>query len=209
MPLDRVTGEAWSRKHGDPAATVVPRASRTVAPTACRVCGLARDPYEPPLCSRCRVLRKRIDIRWSSDKAAWEDALRRAWDAGAGVFRCHYTKVPLVEDKLRWPHPRYLVREHQTPGDELRIEVCCHVVNQMKGPLTDDAFRAAVGGLAAAIEADDQAALALDMAYRRLCGQMSSDLAARFVRGLRNCFHGGCFDDTCLSELEEGLGLGS
>ena len=180
-----------------------------MVPSACRVCGLGRDPYEPPLCGGCRVLRNRIDIRGPSDKAAWEDALRRAWDAEAGVFRCFCTKVPLVEDKLRWPHPRYLVREHQTPGDELRIEVCCHVVNQMKGPLTDDAFRAAVGVLATAIEADDQAVLALDMEYRRLCGHMPPELAARFVTGLRDCLDGGRLDDTFFKQLEEGLGLSS
>lgn len=143
----------------------------------CRICHRSGDGHFPPFCGRCRGIRRRVETRWAADRLAWEAALRKACDLSTGSFRCCYTGVELLDDPRTWPHPRYLVREHQTPGDEARLEVCCHAVNQMKGALADEAFRCLAVELSERLLRRDGLRPDLEHMRRRLAGVVAPGVA--------------------------------
>lgn len=118
---------------------------------ACRICGREAYHLQSPFCLTCKDLYNRIDVRGPSDKVTWEEALRRAWDPEAGVFRCFYSGVPLLTEG-DWLHPRYLTREHRKPRDEPTVVACAKAINDLKGTADEKTFRRRVQLLARAYE---------------------------------------------------------
>lgn len=71
--------------------------------------------------------------------------MKRQWDFELGVFRCHYTGIPL--DGQRGSR-RYATWEHLTPGDEYDVVLVADLVNRMKTDMSDAEFRGLVQALA-------------------------------------------------------------
>jgi len=125
----------------------------------CVICEDAKHP-QAYACDRCRKILRRVEMRRDSlgklrkpDREARIQALKKAWDAEARCFRCHYTLIALKTDDHR--DHRYLSLEHQTPGDETEIVVVSALINRMKTDLSDREFRRMVGALARRFEGED------------------------------------------------------
>ena len=116
---------------------------------ACDVCSLPRHALAR-LCTRCRDIRDRVDPRAKPSKQARHAALKAAWDANQGCFRCHYTGVPLVTDDSK--SPRYLAFDHATPRNQDGIVVAAMAINDMKTDLDQAEFVRIVCELAKVFE---------------------------------------------------------
>jgi hypothetical protein len=118
----------------------------------CSVCGAEKHP-QAYACTRCKRILDRVETRRDAtgiarrvDRATRLSALKKAWRDGG--FHCFYTGIALVVDGQRWRDHRYLVFEHQVPGDEASVVVTSALVNRMKTDLTDAQFRTMVRALA-------------------------------------------------------------
>jgi hypothetical protein len=74
----------------------------------CHICIRDRGRWRK-YCDRCRRL-----VYRAGNKMGHVLALQRDYDEEKDVFRCHYTKVALVEDDPK--SPRYLAFDHLVPG---------------------------------------------------------------------------------------------
>lgn len=112
----------------------------------CAVCSGTRHALAA-LCERCKRIRDRLDTRAGAkaNVAAREKALKAAWDASAGAFRCHYSGVTLDDDPAS---PWHLALDHRTPRDDSDIVACAALINAMKSDLTEAEFRTVVAQLA-------------------------------------------------------------
>lgn len=120
----------------------------TTVPIA-KSCTVCDDHCHPRafLCRRCKKIRDRIDTRRGArvNARAREDAMRKAWDPIARVFRCAYSSAPLSEDPSS---PWHVTFDHRTPRDESDLSICAAVINHMKTDLALDEFRVLVEQLA-------------------------------------------------------------
>lgn len=164
------------------------------APPHCRICGEQTHWYSATLCRRCKWLRDRFEFRGSPDKAEWERALTAAWDPEAKVFRCHITNVPLVYGHENWPHPRYLDREHLSPGDDSAYAVCASVINQMKGAMSQTEFEESILRLAEHFEHGREEEREAVILRERVKTNLTAGALREFVLVLAVRFRGGVFD---------------
>jgi hypothetical protein len=106
----------------------------------CLACGL--EPLKGFLyCQRCRRI-----LFSEAERTAKREALRKAYDAAAGGFRCHYTGVLL--DLGDTSDPWHLSFDHRLPGRKGNIAVTSVIINNMKSELSDGEFRKVVVELA-------------------------------------------------------------
>ena len=123
-------------KYGDP-------------PPDCAICGDQTHHYSAVHCQRCKKIRDRFEFRFAANKPEWERALKVSWDPEARCFRCYFTGVELVVGRENVGHPRFLEREHLTPGDDSRYAACASLINRMKGTMDEVEFRQAILAVAA------------------------------------------------------------
>lgn len=169
-------------------------------PPDCAICGQQTHWYSAHLCRRCKKIRDRFEFRGVANKQEWERALRKAWDPESECFRCQITGVELLVGREHWPHPRYLDREHLSPGDDSAYAVCASIINQMKGSMTEPAFRAAVETVAAAYRGD--ATADADSLRERIKTSLTPDELREIVLGLDAGFRGGEFPAHLLLDLD-------
>jgi len=106
----------------------------------CPICG-AEAKKGTRYCARCFRLQ---ELR--GERVAARKALKRAWDAKAGGFRCHYTGI-ILEEKDR-KSPWYISFDHPTPGKKGAVVVTAIFVNLMKTDMSEKEFRAMIRELA-------------------------------------------------------------
>ena len=169
-------------------------------PPDCAICGQQTHWYSARLCKRCEPIRNRSEFRYAANKQEWERALREAWDPDSNCFRCQVTGVELVVGKENWPHPRYLEREHVSPGDDSAYIVCASIINRMKGAMTDPEFRDAVRAVAAADRGKDSTEV--DALRERIKTSLTPEELREIVLGLDVVFQGGEFPTQLLLELD-------
>jgi hypothetical protein len=170
------------------------------APPDCGICGQQTHWYSAVYCDRCKRLRDRPEFRYRANKEEWTRALKEAWDAESGCFRCQITGVELIVGNEHWPHPRYLEREHVSPGDDSAYIVCASIINRMKGSMTDQEFRDAVQAVAAAYRGD--ASADAEALRERIKTSLTPDELREIVHGLDSAFQGGEFPAQLLLELD-------
>lgn len=170
-------------------------------PPFCAICGEQTHWYSARLCKRCRKLRDRLEFRYTANKDEWERALKEAWEPERGCFCCRITGVELVVGEEHWPHPRYLEREHVSPGDDSAYIVCAAIINRMKGDMTDPEFRDAVRVVAAADRAEDPTDA--DVVRQRIKTSLTPSELREIVQGLDAEFQEpGSFPQHLLLELD-------
>jgi hypothetical protein len=169
-------------------------------PPDCAICGQQTHWYSAVYCDRCKWLRDRPEFRSRANKEEWTRALKEAWDAESQCFRCQVTGVELVVGRENWPHPRYLEREHVSPGDDSAYIVCASIINRMKGAMTDPEFRDAVRAIAAADRGENLTDA--DALRQRIKTSLTPDELREIVLGLDVLFKGGEFPAHVLLELD-------
>lgn len=172
-------------------------------PPNCRICGEQTHWYSADYCRRCKGLRDRFEFRSIPDKGEWERALKDAWDEQAKVFRCHITGVPLVYGRENWPHPRYLDREHLTPGDDSAYAVCASLINQMKGTMSPGRFEDSIVELAEHFERGTQHETESVLLIERIRSSLPPEAVQPFVYALARRFRGGEFEATVFDLVED------
>lgn len=95
-------------------------------------------------CKHCRRIHDALSADPRSDVNAITTAMRRAYRGGR--FYCHYSGIELNTENSGSPFYRSI--DHRTPGDRNDVVLCAIFINQMKGDLAEDEFRAAVRVLA-------------------------------------------------------------
>lgn len=167
----------------------------------CAICGQQTHWPSARLCKRCRRIRDRAEFRYAANKAEWERALKEAWDPETGCFQCQITGVELVVGREHWPPPRYLEREHVSPGDDSAYVVCAAIINRMKGAMTDPEFRDAVRVVAAADRGEDSTDV--DAVRERIKTSLTPSELREIVQGLDAEFQEpGSFPQHLLLELD-------
>jgi hypothetical protein len=169
-------------------------------PPDCAICGQQTHWYSARLCKRCKRIWDRLELRFVANKPEWERALKEAGDPETQCFRCQITGVELVVGKENWPHPRYLEREHVSPGDDSAYIVCAAIINRMKGAMTDPEFREAVHAVAAADRGEDSTDA--DALRERIKTSLTPDELRGIVGGLDAAFQGEQFPEQLLLELD-------
>lgn len=169
-------------------------------PPECATCGQPTHYYSARLCKRCKKIRDRFEFRGVANKQEWERALKDAWDPESECFRCQVTGVELLVGREHWPHPRYLDREHLSPGDDSAYAVCASIINQMKGSMTDQEFREAVHAVADAYRGEARADA--DLLRARITTSLTPDELQEIVLGLDAAFRGGTFPVEILINLD-------
>jgi hypothetical protein len=101
-----------------------------------------------------------------------------------------------------WPHPRYLDREHLTPGDDTRYAACASVINQMKGSMGEAEFREAVLRVAAAYDTPAESSQEVTLLRGRLKTNLEPQALRAVVMALAARFAGGEFDESVFALIE-------
>jgi hypothetical protein len=116
----------------------------------CKVCGQESWAKGAYLCKRCLNLLDRGDQRVKRrgcriDRRARFYQMQEQWDSKGQHFICYYTHVPLSDDPN---NPGFATWEHREPGDETTVVLVAHVINYMKGDLTEREFKQIIAELA-------------------------------------------------------------
>ncbi|MGI9019740.1 MAG: hypothetical protein ACR2G3_03395 [Solirubrobacterales bacterium] len=169
-------------------------------PPNCAICGEQTHWFSARLCKRCKSIWDRLEFRYVANKPEWERALTQAWDPETECFLCQITGVELVVGKEHWPHPRYLEREHVSPGDDTAYVVCASIINRMKGSMTEPEFRDAVHTVADVYRGKAHADA--DLLRARIKTSLTPDELREIVLGLDATFRGGKFPAEILMNLD-------
>jgi hypothetical protein len=172
----------------------------TDPPPECAICREQTHYYSARLCKRCKKIWDRLELRYKANKPEWERALKEAWDGEADCFRCQITGVELVVGKEHWPDPRYLEREHVSPGNDSEYVVCASIINRMKGSMKEPAFKEAIHKVAE--DYRGKAHADADLLRARIKTSLTPDELREIVLGLDAKFRGGEFPAEVLVNLD-------
>lgn len=100
--------------------------------------------------------------------------------------------------KENWSHPRYLDREHLTPGDS-RYVACASRINQMKGAMDEAQFKDAINQVAASYRNEEP--LSTLTLRERIKADLAPDELRTVVLALDATFRGEAFPPDVLDRL--------
>jgi predicted nucleic acid-binding Zn ribbon protein len=113
-----------------------PKAPAKDHPNQCVICSAPL--YKSTLyCSRCG----RIVTSRHRDQPKRRSALQKAWSSAKQAFLCHFSHLPIEE--INRDSPFAIEFDHITPIPESDLVATVAFINQLKGDLTADEFKAA------------------------------------------------------------------